>query len=220
MSDEMIAKSILDDTKATLEKVQSELAQYKAEEKNRQEQAQKDMASKHDLEINSLKAEIEANKEVAKAKDAKIADLEKDLAEAKQSLSNMVAEKAEAEKKAIQNNRLTSLLAKDVAKERAEELVTKFAEASNELFEELVKSLPDKKGDTEAKKVCDEDKKDKKKEKEEAEATKGLDKIEPVIDVDLNVGSGESVTIAEKAAAWLGNQILSSTAKLKDRGEE
>lgn len=225
MSD-TVTKSSYDELKVTLDKTQAELAQYKVDEKARQEQTQKDTAAQHEQEVAKLRTEIEANKEVAVAKDAKIASLEKDLVEVKQTLATMLAEKVEAEKKVLQDKRLTALLGKEITKERAEELIIKFATAADDLFSELVKSLPDKKeipipadaGKAEDAKKAEDKKKKAEEEEKAAKATEDLEKIEPNVDADLNVNNDLTGTLAAKASVWLSEQILKSTAKL-NKGE-
>lgn len=183
-----------------------------------------------DLEkqIATLNSELEASKEVAKAKDETIEASKSELEEVKAKLSEAEASIAKQEQEAITASRKTALLAK-VEEDKANVLIEKFANASDEMFDALVESLPAKCGDDDKDK--DKDKKDKFKgkgsETEPEDATASDDgKVDTDLDDatasdDADMSSGGDDIPADKvakAASWFTNHVLRATAN-KEEGE-
>lgn len=158
--------------------------------------------------------ELSASKEVATAKDETIAKLEKEVEELKSQLAEAkktIQEKEEAEKCA---KRKAALLEK-VEEEKADNLVEKFSNASDEMFDALVESLP-------AKKMYKEDEEDEEKNKKSKSSEEDGDEIETDLD-DTNAsdddnlpdGGDDDQDISSKAASWFINNVLKSTANKK-----
>ncbi|MHA2428004.1 MAG: hypothetical protein ACXADB_08275 [Candidatus Hermodarchaeia archaeon] len=178
--------------------------------------------------VDTLTAELDASKEVANAKDESIEASKAELEAAKAELSEATAKLEAQEQEAIKAARKTQLLAK-VDEDKADALVEKFANASDEMFEALVESLPAK---------CADDKDDKKKDKfkkgdasdnsdddddsdDDANADINTDIDDASASDDADMSSGGDDTPADtvaKAASWFTNHVLRATAN-KEEGE-
>ena len=189
------AQSELDDAKAQISELESSVA--------------------------SVTSELEASKEVANAKDESIDSLKVELEDVKAKLSDSEAKIATQELEATQAARKAQLLEK-VDEDRANSLVEKFADASDEMFEALVESLPAKfppEKDEDKKKKEDKEKKSDASEEvvEETEADTDIDDATASDDADMASGGDDmpADTIA-KAASWFTDNVLRSTANNKE----
>jgi len=168
----------------------------------------------------ALSTELEASKEVSQAKEDKVLALETELTETKSKLAEAVTSIQEAETKAITAAR-KSLLLEKVDEEKAENLIQKFANASEEMFEALVESLPA------AKKPMDEEEDPKKEKKakcsaeEEDEEADEEAEAEVISDIDdaqaedeagmSSGGTQEEDSLRSKASAWFSANVLRTT---------
>ena len=159
----------------------------------------------------SLSNELEASKEVSIAKETKVVALETELAETNTKLSVAVQSIRDAEVQAINIARKTLLLER-VDADKAENLIQKFANASQEMFDALVDSLP-------VKAKCDpttDDEEDKEDKKGKADADEvivtDLDDAKAVDDAEMaSGGTQEEETLRSKASAWFSSNVLRST---------
>jgi len=198
-------------------------AELEALKTSKAEEAQKELddtkAKIADLEkqVANLTNDLEASKEVAKAKDenleavkAELEEAKTKLAEAEESIQAQALEAAKASRK--------SKLLEKVDEEKASILVDKFANASDEMFEALLESLPAKKMEE------DEDDKAKDKKKAKCDAEEDSDDVDTDID-DANasddadmLSGGDDVPVDKiaKASSWFTQSVLRSTAGKKE----
>lgn len=164
-------------------------------------------------QVADLTNDLEASKEVAKAKDeslegvkAELEETKTKLAEAQESIQAQALEAARASRK--------SRLLEKVEEEKANLLVDKFTNASDEMFDALLESLPAKKMMEEE----DEEKDDKKKAKSDAEddVNTDIDDANASDDADM-VSGGDDVPVDKiaKASSWFTQSVLRSTANSK-----
>jgi chromosome segregation ATPase len=204
-------------TKEQYEALKAELDQFKAAS---QQTAQKeiDNLKAQITELTEVKqalsTELEASKEVSSAKETKVVALEAELTETKSKLAEAEGSIKEAELKAV-NAARKSLLLERVDEAKAENLIQKFANASQEMFDALVDSLPKKVAETEGK--CAEDemsKEDEEEDKSEGEVTTDLDDAKADDDAIMSSGgTQEEETIRSKASAWFSANVLRTTHK-------
>jgi hypothetical protein len=204
-------------TKEQYDALKAELDQFKAVS---QQAAQKEMdclkaqITELSTTISSLSSELEASKEVSIAKETKVVALETELTETSAKLA--VAEQSikESEVKVV-NAARRALLVERVDADKAENLIQKFANASQEMFDALVDSLPvkaAKMSDEEKQKMMDdeEDKKDCKAE----EVVTDLEDAKAEDDAEMaSGGTQEEETLRSKASAWFSSNVLRSTHK-------
>jgi hypothetical protein len=172
----------------------------------------------------ALSTELEASKEVSEAKATNVSALETELAEVKAKLAQAEDAIKQSEIQAVNAARKALLLAR-VDEAKADLLVEKFANASQEMFDALVDSLPVKAADdTEAKcgdkkkdeseAKCDEETEDKKEEDSCAEVKSDLDDAKATADASMSTGgTQEEETLRSKASAWFSQNVLRSTHK-------
>jgi hypothetical protein len=205
-------------------------AKYQALLNTKAEDAQKELdeakATIAELEkkVDTLTNELEASKEVANAKDESIEASKAELEEVKAKLSEAEDKIAAQELEATKASRLTQLLTK-VDEEKASTLVEKFANASDEMFEALVESLPakkmeddmDKKKDKKAKCSTEDDSDDDDSDDADASVNTDIDDAKASDDADMSSG-GEDIPADKvaKAASWFTNHVLRATANKKE----
>lgn len=175
-------------------------------------------------QVATLTSELEASKEVANAKDESLEASKAELEEVKVKLGEAQAKLEAQEQKAVKAARKSQLLAK-VDEEKADALVEKFANASEEMFEALVESLP-------AKKMEDDEYEDKKKKEKEAKSSDSeeedddseaelktdLDEAE-ASEADMSSGGDEvPADLVALASSWFNDHVLRATAN-KKKGE-
>jgi hypothetical protein len=199
-------------TKEQYDALKAELDQFKAVSQKATEKeidGLKAQIAELSTTISSLSSELEASKEVSIAKETKVVALETELTETNAKL--LTAEKSikESEEKAV-NAARRALLVERVDADKAENLIQKFANASQEMFDALVDSLP-------VKAKCDpatddeEDPEDKKGKADEVVVTDLEDaKAEDSADM-ASGGTQEEETLRSKASAWFSSNVLRST---------
>ncbi len=223
-NEEKIMANEVSYTKEQYDALRAELDQFKSAS---QQATQKEIA---DLKVqiddltkanDTLNTELEASKEVSKAKEDKVLALENELTEAQTKLAEAEASIKEAEVKAVNASR-KALLMDRVDETKAEELIQKFANASQEMFDALVDSLPKKSEDTEGKCADDKKKKDKgmaedsedEEDEEDSEAEVKTDLDDAAADEDADMSTGgtqEEETLRSKASAWFSANVLRTT---------
>jgi hypothetical protein len=199
-SDELKAKAIEKDNRII--ELEQETASLKAD----RDQAQ----------ANAEKALNDANV----SKDEEITELKKQLEEVTASRDELQGKLGDMEAQATQAARLAQILERDIDKDRAQALVDKFAGVSDEMFTELIQALPEK---IEVNDDASDDDKDGLDPDHQAAAD--ADDIEGVEDDDLQDKDqtqgvekrDELADVCEATAAWLGDSVLRSTAKLTDK---
>lgn len=226
-NEEKIMANEVSYTKEQYDALKAELDQFKSAS---QQAAQKEVA---DLKAQiteltkaneTLSTELEASKEVSNAKAEKVAALEAELTEIKDKLTAAEASIKDAELKAV-NAARKALLLDRVDEAKADELILKFANASQEMFDALVDSLPKKSDDAAGK--CADDKKKKDKgmaedtdteteddDEDDSEAGVKTDLDDATADEDADMSTGgtqEEETLRSKASAWFSANVLRTT---------
>lgn len=204
-------------------------AELEALKTSKAKEAQKELddarATITDLEtkVSELTSELDASKEIANAKDESIQaskteldDLKAKLTEAEEKIANQELEKTKSARK---NQLLTK-----VDEEKANLLVEKFANASDEMFEALFESLPAKKkdyddeeGDVPGEQDTGPDEKDKKKKSKSSDegVDTDIDDATASDDADMTGDSTDDVPVDKiaKASSWFTDHVLRATAK-------
>jgi hypothetical protein len=205
-------------TKEQYEALKAELDQIKAVSKDATQKeidALKSQVAELSKANKQLNDELEASKEVSKAKEDKLVALETSLSEAQAKLTEVENSMKEAELKALANMRKQLLLDR-VDEEKAENLVQKFANASQEMFDALLESLPVR-AKCEDKKEKDKDKeKNKEKEAKAEEIESNIEEAKAEEELEMSSGgTQEEETLRSKAASWFSG-VLRTTAKEKN----
>ena len=224
-------KAELADAKKAHDALKAEITQQKDEEFQSKIEAFEATVSEKDEAVTEAQAAIEAAQ-------AKVAELEEAIAKKDEELAtaNEKIEAHEAEKKLLA--RKTALLEVGVEGEEAEATIEKFAEANDEMFEEIV-ALMKKKGEFPPKKKDEDEEEEKKPEAgkpkaEEVEATEAdeateeetdeaeaeaeaevLEDVEDEVEAALaDAGDDSSDELRASASEWLESNVLRSTATL------
>ena len=162
--------------------------------------------------IATLTSELEASKEVANAKDETIAGLKTELEEVNTKLTEANTSIEEQKLAVTKATRKAQLLEK-VDEDKAVSLVEKFTNASDEMFDALVESLPAKKMED------DEEEKKDKKDKTDCKASDDgtdtdIDEADASDDAEMVTGGDDTSTDkCAKAASWFSQNVLRSTKK-------
>jgi predicted nucleic acid-binding Zn-ribbon protein len=154
--------------------------------------------------VKQLSFELEASKEVSNAKEEKVLSLQKELDNTKVALADKEKSIKEAEIKALKALR-RSILLERVDEEKADVLVQKFAEASQDMFDALVESLP-KKSEAIVEETID-------------DTTDVVTNIDNANAEEVTMSSGntsEEDSLIEKASAWLMSSVLRNTPQNKE----
>ena len=135
----------MSDENKAVERLEKELADAKQEivrlAKEAQESAEakfKETVATAKSEVESLKKELEAAKAEVQTKDEKISELDKDVQAVQSELDKSNAEIEKIKAEAVKAGRLQKLADANVGKEKADELVAKFENISDDAFDELV----------------------------------------------------------------------------------
>ena len=224
-------KAELATAKKASDALKAEITKQKDEEFQSKIEAFEATVSEKDEAVTEAQAAIEAAQ-------AKVAELEEAIAKKDEELAtaNEKIEAHEAEKKLLA--RKTALLEVGVEGEEAEATIEKFAEANDEMFEEIV-ALMKKKGEFPPKKKDEDEEEEKKPEAgkpkaEEVEATEAdeateeetdeaeaeaaaevLEDVEEEVEAALaDAGDDSSDELRASASEWLESNVLRSTATL------
>ena len=238
-----VLKEQVDELKAELaqakkahDALKAEITQQKDEEFQSKIEAFEATVSEKDTAVAAAQVAVEAA-------EAKVAELEEAIAKKDEELAtaNETIEAHEAEKKTLA--RKSMLIEAGLDGEEADAAIEKFAEASDEMFEEVATLLAKKKGalppwlKKDKDKDEDEDKKGKKdakrnslaeveaieadeateEETDEAEAeaeAEVLENVEEEAEAALTDAGDDSTELQASASEWLENNVLRSTANL------
>jgi chromosome segregation ATPase len=197
-------------TKEQYDALKAELDQFKAVSQKATEKeidGLKAQITELSTTISSLSSELEASKEVFIAKETKVVALETELTEANAKL--LAAEKSikDAEIQAINATR-KALLVERVDADKVDNLIQKFANASQEMFDALVDSLP-------VKAKCDPAMDEEEEDEEKGKADEVVTDLEDATAEDsadmASGGTQEEETLRSKASAWFSSNVLRST---------
>ena len=133
-------------------------------------------------------------------KDSKISSLEKRVAELETSSAELQKQLDEIEVEAVKAIRLARLMERDVTEENAKNLVEKFTDASDEMFDSIVNALPGKREELTDDQVAN----DATKALDSVRVNSGVVPIEPVNDDDK---------VLQSVASWLGDNVLPSAKR-------
>ncbi len=138
-------------TKEMYDKLERELETAKAALKdasektvNRELEALKANIAILDTAKAKAQTELDASKAVIQAHEAKVKTLEVELATANEKLAKANETIAKSEKESLKAKRLAMFSDVEIESVKAQELVDKFADASDAMFDELVKAMPKK----------------------------------------------------------------------------
>lgn len=209
MADNVISVEQYNELKSRLEK--AEAAAKDAAEKSVAKEKEVFQTTIAQLEKDKLALanELSATKEIVKAHETKVVSVEKELTEAKSNLAKANEDLAKVAKEALKANRLAMFNDVDVDSAKAEELVNKFIDTSDDIFSELVKAMPKKKADAA---------KDKKEDDKETDASKALADAK-LTDSNANVTPDldKKAEVVKATQAWLSDKLFKSTAKKGDK---
>ena len=217
-------KAQLVEAKAAEEALKAEISSQKDEEFKVKIEAFEATVAEKDSKIVELNEAIEASK-------AQVTELEATLAQAQEELTQITAKVEAHEAEAKREARKVLLAEAGLEDEDVEAALEKFAEVSDELFEEFAgymkkkANFPPKKDDEEE----DEEKEDAKsseeteveaEEQDEAEVeaeAEILEEVEEEVEATLTDAGDDSVAEARTSASdWLESNVLRTTASLQD----
>lgn len=174
-------------------------------------------------ENKTLASTVETKDEVIKAKEEELKTVNETVASKEEELTEVKKELDELKTKARNTERRMKLEKTSVTAEKAESLIEKFSAVSDELFDELVESLPVKE---EAAEMSDKEKKEKeKKEKEgkeyandkegeESAKSADLENSEEEANANLSASEEDEAANTRKAvASWFGSNVFKHTEK-------
>lgn len=155
------------------------------------------------------------NAEALQEKDEQIADLTSKLEKSEADLQEATTKLADIEAETAKAARLARIMERDVTEEKAQSLIEKFADVSDEMFEELVSALPEK---VEAEETEDEEDASAEDQSAANEAEEELEDSEVNDDESGDAANASEEDSDDKlfksVAGWIGSN-LRSTAKLE-----
>lgn len=149
--------------------------------------------------IVKLETELACAQEVNKNKDESISKIQAENAELVKQLDTFVAEAKRLEVEKVKASRITKLSTKDIDAERAAALVEKFGSVSDEMFDTIVNSLPERNRKT-----------------QQTSTAAVLDEYELDVEPSYSVASVDPKEVDElrsKAASWVGSAFKSTKKK-------
>lgn len=139
----MITQEVYDEAQKKIGQLEKSLASEQEVVKAKDEAIKaKDESAK--AEKAKLESDLAIAKEIVTANEAKIKKYEEDLAKANEALNLAAEEAAKAMKAEKKAKRMAQMASVEVDSAKAEELVEKFLDSSDELFDSLVKAFPAK----------------------------------------------------------------------------
>lgn len=185
--DALVAK--ITDVEKAIQAKEAELAVVSASNKTQAETIMK------------IETELACAQEVNKNKDETISKIQSENATLVQQVETFTAEAKKLEMEKVKANRITKLSTKDIDTERASALVEKFGSVSDEMFDAIVNSLPDRNR------------------KVQQTAAAILDEYELDVEPSYSMAStdNEANELRSKAANWIGSTF--KTKKNKEKGE-
>ena len=235
MSNENLERQI-EDLKAELAQAKTEAQELKAEVSNQKDEEIKAQLEAFEATIAEKDEAVAEAKAAVEAAEAKVAELTEALAGKDEELSEAVAkiEAQEAEAKLL--SRKTALTEAGATEEEVEEILAAFADATDEMFEQVValkkkgmKNFPPKKDDEDKDeeamvpkmpKASETEAERQEEEEDEAEAeaeAEILEEAEEEVEAALTDAGDDAVEeLSTAASAWLESNVLRTTANLKN----
>lgn len=183
-------------TKEQYDEVNGKLAETAASLKEAQSQVKVLEANNKNLtdKVTDLSAKVDASVEIMKNKETSLASLQASNDELNKKLADLDSQvKAFAVEK-LKASRLSKLSNSEVTQERAIALVEKFISVADELFDEVVNSLPKKPTKDQKKIVAFDD-----------------IKIEPKVEPTLSVASDDNSELRSSVANWVASTFQKKT---------
>ena len=139
-----IMDPVLTVSKEKYETLADEVKNLKAEAKVAAEKAVEAQVNSAKARVTQLESELSASKEVTKANEDKVKTLEADVKTLTEKLTKANTDLAVVAKDNLKAKRLAMFAEVDILPAKAEELVNKFIDASEDMFNELVTAMPKK----------------------------------------------------------------------------
>jgi len=205
-SENIIMDPVLTVSKEKYEALADEVKNLRAEAKVAAEKAVEAQINSAKAQVTKLESELAASKEVAKAHEDKVKTLEADVNSLNEKLTKANTDLATVAKENLKAKRLAMFAEVDILPAKAQELVDKFIDASEDMFNELVTAMP--------KKAKSKD--EKKDEKTMCEKTETTEAALANATVETTVKTVPTVDATKdtraKASTWL-NSILKTSVK-------
>ena len=218
-------KAELAETKAHSEALETAISKQKDEEFNTTIEAFEATIAEKEAKVEELKSELEQSQ-------AKISEVEESLEAVQAKLDEAEAKIEAQEAEAKLTARKTALMEAGASEEEPEETLAAFADATDEMFEQVV-ALMKKKGNFPPKKKDNEEEEDSEKPKaseedpeEEEDATdeaeaeaepEVLEEVEEEAEAALtDAGDDELEDLRVSASSWLETNVLRTTANIKE----
>jgi chromosome segregation ATPase len=211
MPENMIPATQYDELKSRLEKAEASAKEAAEKAVAKEKEIFQTTIAQLEKDKLALANELSATKEVVKAHETKVTNTEKELAEVKTNLAKANDDLAVVAKQALKANRLAMFTDVDVDSAKAEELVNKFLDTSDDIFAELVKAMPKKKTD-----AAKDDKED---DKKKADAAAALAQANLTDDTQTMPppAADKKAEVVKATSAWLTDKLFKSTAKKGDK---
>tara|TARA_R100000152_G_C6780561_1_gene213493 strand:- start:65 stop:1570 length:1506 start_codon:yes stop_codon:yes gene_type:complete len=218
-------KAELAETKAHSEALETAISKQKDEEFNTTIEAFEATIAEKEAKVEELKSELEQSQ-------AKISEVEESLEAVQAKLDEAEAKIEAQEAEAKLTARKTALMEAGASEEEAEETLATFADATDEMFEQVVAlmkkrgNFPPKKKDNEEEedsekpKASEEDPEEEEDATDEAEAEaepEVLEEVEEEAEAALtDAGDDELEDLRVSASSWLETNVLRTTANIKE----
>ena len=218
-------KAELAETKAHSEALETAISKQKDEEFNTTIEAFEATIAEKEAKVEELKSELEQSQ-------AKISEVEESLEAVQAKLDEAEAKIEAQEAEAKLTARKTALMEAGASEEEAEETLAAFADATDEMFEQVVAlmkkigNFPPKKKDNEEEedsekpKASEEDPEEEEDATDEAEAEaepEVLEEVEEEAEAALtDAGDDELEDLRVSASSWLETNVLRTTANIKE----
>jgi hypothetical protein len=131
-------------SKAEYDSLKAEFEKFKAGAEVVKEKAVAKEIEGYQSKINKLETDLDASKEVATAHENKVKSIETEMAELNGKLTKANDELNKLTKEALKAKRLAMFADIDISSEKAEKLVDRFIDSSEDVFAELVTAMPKK----------------------------------------------------------------------------
>lgn len=135
---------VLTVSKEKYEALADEVKNLKAEAKVAAEKAVQAQIDTAKAKVTQLESELSASKEVTKANEDKVKTLTAEATALNDKYSKAIEELAKVHKENLKAKRLAMFAEVDILPAKAQELVDKFIDASEDMFNELVTAMPKK----------------------------------------------------------------------------
>lgn len=144
VTENIIMDPVLTVSKEKYEALADEVKNLKAEAKVAAEKAVQAQIDTAKAKVTQLESELSASKEVTKANEDKVKTLTAEATALNDKYSKAIEELAKVHKENLKAKRLAMFAEVDILPAKAQELVDKFIDASEDMFNELVTAMPKK----------------------------------------------------------------------------